>query len=54
MFTFKTYLADCSGSTAMEYGVIASAVGIALIPVIRPLGQVIGELLQPLIDQLLN
>jgi Flp pilus assembly pilin Flp len=32
--TFKKYLADCSGSNAIEYAVIASAMGLALIPIL--------------------
>lgn len=33
----KLYLRDCSGATAIEYGLIAAAMGLMLIPVMATL-----------------
>jgi pilus assembly protein Flp/PilA len=34
----QAFLRDCSGATAVEYGLIASGIAVALVPVIVGLG----------------
>ena len=36
--TLKAFLADESGATAIEYGLIAAGIALAIIPVINGLG----------------
>ena len=36
--TFKTFLKDESGATAIEYGLIAAGIALTVIPVIQRLG----------------
>lgn len=36
--TLKTFLADESGATAIEYGLIAAGIALAIIPVVNRMG----------------
>jgi pilus assembly protein Flp/PilA len=38
MKTIKTFLADQSGATAIEYGLIAAGISVAIIAVVQGLG----------------
>jgi pilus assembly protein Flp/PilA len=38
MKTFRTFLADESGATAIEYGLIAAGISLAIIAVVNGLG----------------
>jgi pilus assembly protein Flp/PilA len=38
MVTFKKFLADESGATAIEYGLIAAGISVAIITVVQGLG----------------
>ena len=38
MMTFKKFVADESGATAIEYGLIAAGIAVAIITVVQGLG----------------
>jgi pilus assembly protein Flp/PilA len=42
MRTLKAFLADESGATAIEYGLIAAGIALAIIPIINGLGGKLG------------
>ena len=42
MTNFSRFLKDESGATAIEYGLIAALIGVALIPTLGDLGDAIG------------
>ena len=52
--TFQTFLQDTSGATAVEYGLIAALVALAIITALTSMGNSIVEILGLVEDELGN
>jgi pilus assembly protein Flp/PilA len=52
MTTFRRLLQDESGATAIEYGLIAAGISVAIIAVVQGLGTKLKDAFQSLSDKL--
>ncbi len=52
MTTFKRFFADESGATAIEYGLIAALVSVAVLAILSTLGGQLQETFQNISDEL--
>jgi pilus assembly protein Flp/PilA len=50
----RTFLADQSGATSIEYGLIAAGIGVALITLVSSIGSELHNLFQGLQTQLVD
>ena len=51
---FKTFLRDESGATAIEYGLIAALVAVAIIVALQALGSSLGDLFGAVKDRVVE
>ncbi len=50
--SIRTFVADSSGATAIEYGLIAALVGVVIIGALTLLGPELGNMFNSITDQL--
>ncbi len=50
--SIRTFVADASGATAIEYGLIAALVGVVVIGALTLLGPELGNMFNSITDQL--
>jgi pilus assembly protein Flp/PilA len=50
LLTFKRLLADESGATAIEYGLICAGIGLVILLALNTTGQALVAMLQSLVD----
>ena len=46
------FAADCSGATAIEYGLIAAGIGVAIVTVVGQVGDQLGTLFNTVVTDL--